>query len=651
MAHSVSDAVHGAGSATEAREPSAIRGPSRVPAAHHAVPTHSTVRERIRTVVVDDHEDIARLVASRIATLVRERAAAGERAVLGLATGSTPIGVYRELIRMHREEGLSFAHVVTFNLDEYYPMPPDSIHSYHRFMWENLFSHIDVRPENVHIPTGSASRETVDDEARRYEDAIRRAGGIDFQILGIGKTGHIGFNEPGSGADSRTRLVHLDAVTRRDAAADFFGEEYVPREAVTMGVATILEAREIAILATGEHKSSIVRRAVEGDVDVEVAATFLQSHPNTTFYVDRAAAAELTRVATPWLLDEVQWGPELTVRAVVWLSQQTGKGILKLTQRDYADHKMSSLVARYGSPGAVNGEVFNTLGAKIRGKSKLPRGKRVICFSPHPDDDVISMGGILRKLVENGDEMTVAYMTSGNIAVFDHDVRRYVDFLERLARESGAGREMVDALAAKVYRFLAEKRAGDVDIPEVQDIKRIIREAEAVSGIEVMGLTKQNARFLNLPFYQTGKVAKDPIGPEDVAIVRALLEELRPDIVFVAGDLSDPHGTHRMCKEAIDAALAELRGTLSPEVWLYRGAWQEWPVTEATWLVPMSQEELRLKIQAIFKHQSQKDSAPFPGQDDREFWQRVEDRNKGTAHTLDRLGLAEYYAMEAYVIA
>ena len=653
MTHSVSDAHGGAGTAMEAREPSSIRGPFRAPAPHPSPTTRLLSRERIRTVVVDDHEDIARLVASRIATLVREKAAAGERAVLGLATGSTPIGVYRELIRMHREEGLSFAHVVTFNLDEYYPMPPESIHSYHRFMWENLFSHIDVAPENIHIPTGSASPDQVDEEARRYEDAIRRAGGIDFQILGIGKTGHIGFNEPGSGADSRTRLVHLDAVTRRDAAADFFGEEYVPREAVTMGVATILEAREIAILATGEHKAAIVKRAVEEDVDVEVAATFLQSHPNTTFYVDRAAAADLTRVATPWLLDEVQWTPELAVRAVVWLSQRTGRGILKLTQRDYADHKLSSLVARYGSPGAVNGEVFNYLGAKIRGKSKLPRGKRVICFSPHPDDDVISMGGVLRKFVENENDITVAYMTSGNIAVFDHDVRRYVDFLERLAAERGAGRELVDQLAHKVYSFLADKKAGDVDVPEVQDIKRVIREAEAVSGIEVMGLSRENARFLNLPFYQTGKVAKDPIGPADVAIVKALLEELRPEIIFVAGDLSDPHGTHRMCKEAIDGALAQLaaEGTVQlPEVWLYRGAWQEWPVTEATYLVPMSQEELRLKIQAIFKHQSQKDSAPFPGQDDREFWQRVEDRNRGTAQNLDRLGLAEYYAMEAYVI-
>jgi glucosamine-6-phosphate deaminase len=449
--------------------------------------------------------------------------------------------------------------------------------------------------------------------------------------------------------DSRTRLVTLDLVTRRDAAADFFGEEHVPREAITMGVATILDAREIAILATGEHKASIVRRAVEGEVDVEVAATFLQRHPNTTFYVDHAASAELTRVATPWLIDEVRWTNDLMVRAVIWLSQQTGKAMLKLTQRDYSDHKLSSLVAKYGSPGEVNGKVFNILGAKIRGKSKLPTHQRIICFSPHPDDDVISMGGILHKLVENENEVIVAYMTSGNIAVFDHDVRRYVDFLERLGAEGVMDRKTVSSLSRKVTEFFDRKRPGEVDIPEVQDIKRLIRESEAVSGLETVGLAKSAARFLNLPFYQTGKVRKDPVGPADVKIIRDLLEQVQPGLIFVAGDLSDPHGTHRMCKEAIEGALADLKQ--KPETWLYRGAWQEWPIHEATWLVPLSQEELRLKIQAIFKHQSQKDSAPFPGgYDEREFWQRVEARNKGTAAELDKLGLAEYYAMEAYVV-
>ncbi|MBA4071567.1 MAG: glucosamine-6-phosphate deaminase [Gemmatimonas sp.] len=655
---------HDAADASKARDtaPAAQRGPSHVSGA-------LTALERIPTVVLDDHQAVAVEVAQRIAGIIRSREAEGRATVLGLATGSTPIGVYRELIRMHREEGLSFKRVVSFNLDEYYPMAPDNIHSYHRFMWENLFSQVDVDPANVHIPDGTVPREKLDSWCAAYEQAIRDQGGVDIQILGIGKTGHIGFNEPGSGETSRTRLVHLDTVTRRDAAADFFGEEFVPREAVTMGVATILDAREIVILATGEHKARIVRRAVEGPVALEVAATFLQRHPATTFFVDAAAAVELTRVATPWLLDEVEWTERRTLDAVTWLSRKVGRAILKLTQGDYAEHQLSSLVARHGSPGAVNGLVFNLLGAKIRGKSKLPHGKKVVCFSPHPDDDVISMGGILRKLTENGNQIIVAYMTSGNIAVFDHDVRRHVDFLHRMQTGHGLGDAQVPAFVAKVDAFLQSKQPGDVDIPEVADIKRIIREAEAISGLETVGLTGANGRFLNLPFYQTGKVKKDPIGPADVAIVRALLAEAKPDYIFVAGDLSDPHGTHRMCKEAIDAAIDELwpnrpRGprpvearragedtpAQAPEVWLYRGAWQEWPITEATWLVPMSQEELRFKIQAIFKHQSQKDSMPFPGQDEREFWQRVEQRNKETAGILDQLGLAEYFAMEAYVV-
>ena len=609
----------------------------------------ATQFERIATVVHDDPIDFTRAVAARIATIIRAKTSGGGHAVLGLATGSTPVGVYRELIRMHHDEGLSFAGVVTFNLDEYCPMDPGSIHSYHRFMWENLFSHVDIHPHNVHIPSGALRRDEAAAFCEAYEAAIRAAGGIDFQLLGIGKTGHIGFNEPGSGARSRTRLITLDTVTRRDAAADFFGEDNVPREAITMGVATILEAREIAIIATGEHKADIVRRAVEGEVDTEVAATFLQRHPKVTFYLDGAAATALTRVATPWLADEVEWSDALAVRAVVWLSQTVGRAILKLTVRDYVEHKLSALVARWGSPGEVNGFVFNALGARIRGRSKLPRGRRVICFSPHPDDDVISMGGILRKLILNENDITIAYLTSGNIAVFDHDVRRQLDWLARLSRERGLAPGEIEALAARVNAFLARKQPGDLDSPEILDIKRMIREAEAVSGIETLGLPAAGARFLNLPFYQTGQVRKDPIGPADVAIVEALLAEVRPDLIFVAGDLSDPHGTHRMCKEAIDQALGRLPGA-KPEVWLYRGAWQEWPVTDATWLVPLSQEELQLKIQAIFKHQSQKDSAPFPGLDDREFWQRVEARNKDTAVTLDRLGLAEYFAMEAYVV-
>jgi len=605
-------------------------------------------QERVSVVIVE-YDQIARTVAERIAQLIRERNAEGRPAVLGLATGSTPIGIYRELIRLHRDEGLDFGNVVTFNLDEYYPMAPDSIHSYVRYMWENLFDHINVPRENIHIPAGDVPREKVEEFCAWYEQAVRDAGGIDFQILGIGKTGHIGFNEPGSGVQSRTRLIALDTVTRRDAAADFFGEDNVPMEAITMGVASIMDAREIALVATGEHKATIVRRSVEGEPDPDVAATYLQNHPNATFYLDPAAAAELTRIKTPWVVGEVRWDRALETEAVIWLSQQTGKSILKLDNDDYREHHLSSLLARYGSAGPLNGEIFNALLSKVRGRSRLPQGKRIIVFSPHPDDDVISMGGILNKLHQNENDIVVAYQTSGNIAVFDHEVRRYIDWLRRFHRDFSVGDGRVDELSGRIEQFLDSKRPGEVDIDEVLTIKRRIREAEAVSGIETFGMRREQACFLDLPFYQTGKVRKDPITAEDVRITLELIEQHQPEILFVAGDLSDPHGTHRMCLEAVERALQEYGGA-APEVWYYRGAWQEWPVSSADVLVPLSEEELRLKILAIYKHQSQKDKAPFPGQDDREFWQRVEERNMGTARIVDRLGLPEYFAMEAYVV-
>ena len=624
--------------------------------------------ERVEVVVVDEYEEIARRVADRMANLIRERQASGERAVLGLATGSTPIGIYNELIRLHREEELSFDNVITFNLDEYYPMDPASIHSYHRYMRENLFDHIDIRPENVHLPRGDVPRDRVDRHAAEYEALIHAVGGIDLQVLGIGKTGHVGFNEPGSGRESRTRLIHLDTITRKDAAADFFGEENVPREAVTMGVATIMEAREVVLIATGEHKSAIVRRAVEGEISPDVAATYLQEHPDVTFFVDAAAAGELTRVKTPWLIRHVDWNDDLADRAVVWLAKEVGSAILQLSATDYREHHLASLLSRHESADALNIAVFARLAAKVRGNSDLPAGEPVVVFSPHPDDDVISMGGMLRKLHENANDVVVAYMTSGNIAVFDHEVRRYLDFLRRFdgdvlgpsARRSattvagsnaaGGGVEGLEALIRRIEASLEVKKPGEVDIPEVQDIKRHIREAEAVSGVETLGISREACRFLNLPFYQTGTVRKNAIGPEDIRIVRGLLEEIRPRVIYVAGDLSDPHGTHRQCKQAIDVALAKYEGE-RPEVWLYRGAWQEWAVHEADVFVPLSRDELRRKIMAIFKHQSQKDTAPFPGgYDDREFWQRVQARNRGTAQELDRLGLPEYHAAEAFVV-
>lgn len=605
-------------------------------------------RERLRTVVVADPDELAALLADRIVAAIRRDVAAKGRCVLGLATGSTPLGVYRELIRRHRAGEVDFSRVVTFNLDEYYPMSPDSPHSYRRYMWENFFAHVGVGPEQVHIPAGDTARDRIARACADYERSIADAGGIDFQLLGIGQSGHVGFNEPGSARESRTRLVTLDALTRKSAAADFFGEDNVPREAITMGVATILAAREIALVATGEHKAAIVGRAVEGEPSPDVAATYLQGHPGATVYLDLAAAAELTRVRTPWLLGPVEWTPAMTERAVVWLAERTDKAILKLTAADYTAHHLSPLLAQAGAAGPINGLVFNRLRDKIRGRRKLPAGRRVLVFSPHPDDDVISMGGILRKLHENTNEITVAYMTSGNIAVFDHDVRRHLDFVERAAGALGVDPAAVRRVSWEVLSRYERKTPGDVDLTVVQDLKRFIRESEAIAALESVGLPRSAARFLNLPFYRTGEVLKHPIGDEDVRIVRALLEEVRPDYVFVAGDLSDPHGTHRMCKAAIERALGEAPA-LRPEVWLYRGAWQEWTIPEADVLVPLSQDELRAKILAIFKHQSQKDTAPFPGaHDEREFWQRVEARNLETAAQADRLGLPEYFAMEAY---
>ena len=606
-------------------------------------------RERVRVVLMEDHDSIARAMAGRIATVIRERNGQGLNAVLGLATGSTPIGVYRELSRLHREEGLDFSRVLAFNLDEYYPMQPDSPHSYVRFMWENLFEAVEIPPENVHFPDGTAPREEMEAACQRFEEAIAAAGGMDFLLLGIGRSGHIGFNEPGTPRESRTHLVFLDSITRADAASDFFGEENVPLEAVTMGVATILDAREVALLALGEHKAAVILRAVEGDIHPDVAATYLQTHGNATVYVDPPAGAALTRVATPWLVGEVEWTPRRETDAVIWLSQRVGQSILRLSTKDYRDNHLSSLLARYGSAGPLNGEVFNRLISKIRGKSKLPAGRRVLVFSPHPDDDVISMGGILRKLVENENQVTVAYQTSGNIAVFDHDVRRYLDFMERGESVLGTGMDGVREKVAEIRGALARKAPGEVDILEVQAIKRVIRETEAVSALESVGLGAGQARFLNLPFYQTGKVKKDPITHADIEILLRTLDDVEPELVFAAGDLSDPHGTHRMCLEAIRKALEEYGG-LTPEVWLYRGAWQEWSVAEATVLVPLSEAELRQKILAIFKHQSQKDKAPFPGPDEREFWKRTEDRNRETADLLARLGLPAYYAVEAYVV-
>jgi len=635
---------------------------------------HVTTVERLPVTVYDQPADASRAVAREIADLVRERAATGKKTVLGLATGSTPVGVYDELIRLHREEGVSFKTVVTFNLDEYWPIEPDALQSYHRFMREHLFDHIDIPADSINIPDGTLARDRISAACVAYEEKIREAGGIDLQVLGIGRTGHIGFNEPGSTVESRTRLITLDSVTRGDAASDFFGEWNVPRQAITMGVGTILGARRVVLLGFGEHKAPIVRKAVEEPPCSHVSASALQGHPDARFVLDRAAAARLSRFEAPWVVGPLEsmgleWTPQLTKKAVIWLSLQLGKPILKLTDEDYNEHGLQDLLSCRGRAYDTNIEVFKAMQGTITGwpggkaGGRGPHGgsdafpKRVVVFSPHPDDDVISMGGTFIRLCEQGHDVHVAYQTSGNIAVWDESADRHIDFVEEFCKAFGVGTPISEGgasgIADRIRQFLKTKSAGAVDIPELQAVKGLIRRTEARAGAKYSGVKPDNIHFLDLPFYETGRVRKKPIGPEDVAITVKLLEQVQPHQVYAAGDLSDPHGTHRVCLAVILAALAEVKGrpwAKDCQLWLYRGAWQEWGPHEIEMAVPLSPDEVERKRMAIFKHESQKDRALFPGATDpREFWQRAEDRNRDTARLYDKLGLPEYEAIEGFV--
>ncbi len=608
--------------------------------------------EKIPVSIYVNSAAASRAVARRIAEIVRAKAAAGQQAVLGLATGNTPINVYHELARMHREEGLDLSNVVTFNLDEYWPIRHDVHQSYHAWMHENFFQFVNIKPENIHIPSGEAPREEADAHCAAYEAAIAAAGGIDIQILGIGRSGHIGFNEPGSDRDSLTRLVHLDRITRKDAASDFFGEENVPEMAVTMGVGTILNAREICLMAFGEHKAPIVRRAVEGEICISVAASFLQEHPNAAFYLDRSASADLTRIATPWLVGKCVWDEMLQNKAVLWLARKLTKPILKLTEEDYAENGLVDLLHAAGGYYDLNITVFRRLMKTITG---WPGGKnvkrRILILSPHPDDDVICMGGTMTRLIEQAHEVHAAYMVSGYLSVFDHDVSRFADFVRDFNTIFGLAAEHSAAIESHIDQFLRQKSPGDIDSPEIRRIKGLIRRGEAVEAAKFCGLSEANCHFMDMPFYDTGRVAKRSIEEADVQAVLDVLHKARPEIIFAAGDMSDPHGTHRLCLQAALEAMDRYRDEGNElELWLYRGAWQEWNPEEIDMAVPLSPEELHHKRFAIFRHQSQKDRAMFPGPyDSREFWQRAEERNQGTADLYDQLGLPEYHALEAFV--
>jgi len=579
--------------------------------------------------------------------------------VLGLATGSTVVNVYSALVRMHREQGLSFANVAVFVLDEFLQMQPECLQSHVRFMNEHLFDHVDVPPDQIYIPDGTTQQDRLADYCLRFENQISEHGGIDMLILGIGRTGHIGFNEPGSGTDSRTRPITLDAMTRIDSASNFFGVENVPRRAITMGVGTILDAQRIILLAFGEGKASIVARAIESEVAPAIPATFLQQHEDVEFFLDSAAAASLTEVKSPWLVGDVQWNDMMVRRAVIALSQSVGKPVLMLTDADYNANGLQGLLAEYGSAYEINLIVFrylqNTITGWPAGKPNQPDTvfpKRIILFSPHPDDDVISMGGTLTRLADQQHEVHVAYQTSGNLAVFDVDALRFAEFAADFCREFDVFTEPMQHLTGSIIDAIRNKTSGSIDTEHVQRLKGLIRRGEAMAGARVCGVKDEHLHYLDLPFYETGTVRKKPIGEQDIQITVDLLRQVQPHQIYAAGDLSDPHGTHRTCLDVIFAACDLCRNDewfAESELWLYRGAWQEWAPHEIEMAVPLSPQEVDRKRDAIFKHESQKDRALFPGSDAREFWQRAEARNAQTAAIYDNLGLAQYQAIEGFV--
>lgn len=620
-------------------------------------------------IAVDIHPDAkegSKAVAAEIAQLIREKQAAREPCVLGLATGSTPKYLYAELVRLHKEEGLSFKNVVTFNLDEYYPIEPDALQSYNRFMKEQLFNHIDIPEGNYHIPDGTLPKEKMKAYCEEYERKIEAAGGLDIQILGIGNNGHIGFNEPGSSLNSHTRLITLDNGTRIANAYEFPNMSQVPRLAITMGISTIMRAKRVILLAWGSHKAKIVRRSVEGHSSDQVPASLLQQHRNVKFVIDEQAAHDLTRNMEPWLTGDCEWTPALIRKAVTNLAMKLNKPILMLTDKDYNENGLNDLVVQYGSAYELNIKEFNAIRDTITGwpggkpgtqlpnhpERSEPAPKRVLIFSPHPDDDIISMGGTFIRLHEQGHDVHVAYQTSGNIAVTDEFVLRFIDFAVGFEGMFDISNKKSNEILEEAKAFIRTKKTSQKDTPQIRAIKGLIRRCEAKATCRYVGIKEENAHFMNLPFYETGLVEKKPMGPEDVQLTVDLLRQIKPHQIYCAGDLADPHGTHKVCLDVIFAALEIVKSEPWAKdcwVWLYKGAWQEWDLHEIEMAVPMSPDQIVQKRLGIFIHQSQKDVVPFQGTDLREFWQRAEDRNANTADLYDRLGLQKYAAIEAFV--
>lgn len=624
--------------------------------------------ERIPVKIFPGINEGSRFIAQEIASLIKSKQAKNEKCVLGLATGSSPKTLYAELIRLHKEEGLSFKNVITFNLDEYYPIDNDALQSYNRFMKVQLFDHVDIDPKNTHIPNGEIGKEDVKSFCQEYEKMIEAAGGIDLQILGIGNNGHIGFNEPGSSIHSRTRLVTLDNSTRIANSYEFANISYVPRLAITMGIHSIMLARRIILMGWGQGKSPVIQKAVESHVTEQIPASLLQQHNDTLFVLDEMAASELTRFKSPWLTGECEWTPQMIRKAVVHMALKVNKPILSLTNNDYRDNGLGDLLVEKGESYEINLQVYYLMRDSITGwpggkpnanlpnhpERSTPYPKRCIIFSPHPDDDIISMGGTFQRLHDQGHEVHVAYQTSGNIAVTDEFVTRFMDFAvgfeEMFTIDNKKSKEILD----EARKYLKQKKSNQVDTKEIRAVKGLIRRCEAKATCRYVGISDDNIHYQNLPFYETGTIEKNPMTEADIVITVDLLRKVKPHQVYCAGDFADPHGTHIVCFNVVQEALRRCKAAGDEWItdcwmWLYKGAWQEWDISEIEMAIPMSPEQVMKKRFGIFIHQSQKDMVPFQGTDTREFWQRAEERNSNTANLYGRLGLTQYAAMEAFV--
>ena len=612
--------------------------------------------EKIHSVIFDDSKNGSLAIAKEISDLIRNKQKQNKNCVLGLATGSSPISLYQELVRMHKEDGLSFKNVICFNLDEYYPMSGNDVNSYHHFMNVHLFDHIDIQKDNINIPNGIIKKEEINNYCSKYEEKIVNEGGIDFQLLGIGRTGHIGFNEPGSNYDSITRLVHLDYLTRNDARKSFNGIENVPTTAITMGIKTIRKSKRIVLVAWGNNKSSVVQKAIEGDIDSNISASYLQNHKNVTFVLDNAASDDLTRIKSPWRTGSCKWSEELKAKAVAWLCDRTNKSILNLTESDYNENNLSELLLEK-SYYDLNLDFYKRIHRSITGwpggkpnsddkfrpERSKPKKKRILIFSPHPDDDVISMGGTFDRLVSQNHEVHVAYQTSGNIAVNNSDVLKYLEvFNTTFCDYKNKNEEFIQLL---------KNNKDIINDPRIREIASIIREKESLASTRFIGIPDNHVHFLKLPFYETGTIKKNIPSILDKKIILKIISEIKPHQIYAAGDLADPHGTHKVCLDILFDSLKDLKGKPFMKdcwVWLYRGAWHEWPIHEINMAVPMSPFQVLRKRKAIFFHQTQKDNVMFQGDDNREFWVRTEDRNRAIAKKFRDIGMSDYTAIETF---